>query len=54
MNELDNKIALVKDNAVREALVLIARELKRIRSVHPTNEDTKSIAHAINAITGKL
>lgn len=54
MENLLTTIASVKDTATKEALTLIAEELKRIRSVHPVTQDTLSLATAINKITGKL
>lgn len=54
MQKLDSAIVLVKDPAVRDALTIIADELKRIRSVQPATQDTRSLAAAVNKITGKL
>lgn len=54
MKNLDNAIGLIKDPATQEALKIIASELKRIRTVQPVTEDTKSLALAINRIIGKL
>lgn len=54
MKELYSAIALVKDNATRNVLTIMADELVRIRSVHPVTEDTKSLANAINKIIGRL
>lgn len=54
MENLFSAIASVKDPATRAALTLIAEELKRIRSVQPAIQDTRSLAIAVNKITGKL
>lgn len=54
MQKIFHKIGLVQDAATRAALLAIADELKRIRSVQPVTQDTKSIAAAVNKITGKL
>ena len=54
MNQLHDKVALVKDNATREVLKEIVDELVRIQSIHAVTEDTESLANAINRITKKL
>lgn len=54
MEKIIHKVGLVQDKATREALMAIVDELKRIRSVQPVTQDTKSIAAAVNKITGKL
>lgn len=54
MEKLYTTIASVKDTATREALVTIAEELERIRSVQPATQDTQSLATAINKIIGKI
>jgi len=54
MNKLYSAVGSVKDPAVKAALSIISDELKRIRSVQPVTEDTRSLASAINKITGKL
>lgn len=53
MQKVFDKIGLVQDTATRDALTAIAEELARIRSVQPVTQDTKSIAAAVNKITGK-
>lgn len=53
MQNLYVAIESVKDPSVKEALTIIANELKRIHSVHPVTQDTRSIAAAVNSITGK-
>lgn len=54
MKKLYSAIESVKDPATKEALTIIADELKRIRSVQPATQDTRSLAAAVNKITGKL
>lgn len=54
MQNIDNKIGLVKDNATREALMAIADELRRIKSIAPANTSTTSLAYVVNKIIGKL
>lgn len=54
MQKLYSSIASIQDPALREALTIIADELKRIKSVQPVTQDTKSLAAAVNKITGKI
>lgn len=54
MQKLYRTIASIKDPSIKEALTIIADELKRIHSVQPATQDTKSLAAAINKITGKI
>jgi len=54
MKNTSNSIALVKDKATRDALQSLADEIDRIKRIAPVNEDVKSLAIAVNKITGKL
>jgi len=54
MENLNSTIAKVKDPETKEALMVIAEELQRIKSIHPVDENLKQVAYAINRITGKL
>ena len=54
MEEIDNKISLIRDEATREALKLIANELRRIKNVKPVQEGNNAHAYAINSIIGRL
>lgn len=54
MDKLYDKIGLVKDTATREALTLIADELKRIHSIKPVSEGNTKHAQAINQIIGRF
>ncbi len=54
MKQLDNLIPFVKDSVVREALEEISKELKRVHSIPAVTADTKSLANAVNKLTGKL
>lgn len=54
MKNLRNSIRLIQDSAIREALSIIADELERIKNVKPAGSDVKSLAIAVNSITGKI
>lgn len=54
MQKLYTSIESVKDPSVKDALTIIADELKRIHSVQPVTQDTRSLAAAVNKITRKL
>ncbi len=54
MKNLRNAIRLVQDSAIRDALSIIADELERINSIKPAKSDVKSLAIAVNSITGKI
>lgn len=54
MKDINNNIVLVKDKATRDVLTALTAELERIKSISPAKEDLKSLAIAINKITGKI
>ena len=54
MKKLFNDIKLVQDKATRDALMTIAEELQRIRSIESVTNDVKSLSTALNKITGKI
>ncbi|WP_373069810.1 hypothetical protein [Sulfurimonas sp.] len=54
MKQAKNKLKFVQDSVIRGILSEIIDEIERIKSIEPVNENTKTIARAINKITGKL
>jgi len=54
MKKLDNAVEKVQDPATREALRIIAEEMRRIEGIQPVGENLKQIAYAVNKLTGKL
>ena len=54
MKKLDNAIRLIQDSAIRDALTIISEELERIRQAPKATETLKSVATAINKISGKI